>query len=78
VKRKLEELQEAIKSGEKEILQLAKEIDEFTKIRDAEMSGELMELEATLKEKEKNKAKVRNIIDISCLTVLFAKQRNFS
>jgi hypothetical protein len=59
VQQKLQELQETIQSGEKEILELAQQIDAFTKARDKDMSGELFQLEATLKDKEKCKAKVR-------------------
>jgi hypothetical protein len=59
VQQKLQELQETIQSGEREILELAQQIDAFTKARDKDMSGELFQLEATLKDKEKCKAKVR-------------------
>jgi len=59
VQQKLQVLQETIQSGEKEIVELARQIDAFTKARDKDMSGELFQLEATLKDKEKCKAKVR-------------------
>jgi hypothetical protein len=59
VELKLQAVKETIKSGEAEIVELSRQIDEFTRIRDAEMTGELAELETALKEKEKNKAKVQ-------------------
>ncbi len=59
VQQKLQELQETIQSGEREILELAQQIDAFTKARDKDISVELFQLEATLKDKEKCKAKVR-------------------
>ena len=62
VQQKLQVLQETIQSGENEILELARQIDIFTKARDADMSGELVQLEATLKDKEKCKAKVQDQI----------------